>query len=133
MRPFPVQREQYIEHFITMWKILNTDGLPFEDARLLELAVQTYERGFSASGSARQLAAILLSGSRKEGLMKVNVPSLVIHGDRDPLLPLECGIDIAKSIPGAAMKVIQGMGHALPPCIWDDIIDAFVLHAGTYG
>ena len=75
-------------------------------------------------GVARQLVAILASGSRKEALAAVRTPTLVIHGDVDPLVPLACGLDTAASVPGAKLLVIKGMGHALPISMWPQIIDA---------
>lgn len=127
--PFPTQRADYIEHFIQMWRILNGGELPIEEERLLELAERTFERGVSPIASARQLAAIYASGSRKDMLASLSIPTLVIHGENDPLLPLECGRDVAKSIPGSKLKIIPGMGHALPPAVWDEVIDAIAGHA----
>ena len=77
----------------------------------------------------RQLAAILASGSRKEALKSVTVPTLVIHGDADPLLPVEGGIDTAESIPGAELMIVEGMGHSLPVEVAPRIIEAIVRHA----
>jgi pimeloyl-ACP methyl ester carboxylesterase len=57
------------------------------------------------------------------------VPTLVIHGDADPLVPLACGVDTAESIPGARLVVVEGMGHALPISHWRRIVDAIAAHA----
>ncbi len=57
------------------------------------------------------------------------MPTLVLHGDADPLVPLACGIDTAESVPGAKLQVIAGMGHALPISMWPQIIDAIAAHA----
>jgi pimeloyl-ACP methyl ester carboxylesterase len=81
------------------------------------------------AGTSRQLAAVLASGSRKEALKSVRVPTLVIHGDIDPLVPVEGGIDTAEAIPGAQLLIIEGMGHDLPPVIWSRVLDAIVQHA----
>jgi pimeloyl-ACP methyl ester carboxylesterase len=54
---------------------------------------------------------------------------LVIHGDADPLLPVQCGIDTAEAVAGSKLKIIEGMGHALPVPVWRDIIDAVAAHA----
>jgi len=74
-------------------------------------------------GVARQLTAILASGSRREKLAGVAVPTLVIHGRADPLVPLACGVDTAEAVPGARLEVIDGMGHDLPPALWERLID----------
>ena len=75
------------------------------------------------------MAAVIASGSRKHALKDLSVPTLVIHGDADPLVPLECGIDTANSIPGAKLCIIEGMGHALPEALWSQVIDAIAGHA----
>jgi pimeloyl-ACP methyl ester carboxylesterase len=59
----------------------------------------------------------------------VRTPTLVIHGDVDPLVPLACGLDVAASVPGAKLLVVEGMGHALPISMWPQITDAIATHA----
>lgn len=78
---------------------------------------------------ARQLAAIIVSGSRKEMLRSVTVATMILHWDADPLVPVECGIDTANAIPGAKLVIVKGMGHALPKALWPQVIDAIVRHA----
>jgi pimeloyl-ACP methyl ester carboxylesterase len=78
---------------------------------------------------ARQLTAMLGSGSRREALGSVRVPMLVIHGEADPLIPLACGIDTAKSVPGSTLVIVKGMGHALSIPFWPQIIEAIAAHA----
>jgi pimeloyl-ACP methyl ester carboxylesterase len=75
------------------------------------------------------LRAVLASGSRKERLHHVKIPTLVIHGTVDPLVRPEGGKDTAASIPGAKLLMIEGMGHALPIPMWPQIIDAIDKHA----
>ena len=86
-------------------------------------------RGLNPPGVARQLAAIMASGSRREALSAVKAPTLVIHGDADPLVRVEGGKATAAAIPGAKLVVIPGMGHALPVSMWPQIIDAIAKHA----
>jgi pimeloyl-ACP methyl ester carboxylesterase len=83
----------------------------------------------SPAGFARQLAAILASGSRREALRTVTIPTLVIHGDADPLVPVEGGIDTADAIPGVELMIIEGMGHDLSPAVAPQVIEAIVRHA----
>jgi pimeloyl-ACP methyl ester carboxylesterase len=83
----------------------------------------------SPAGTARQLAAILATKSRKEALKSITIPTLVIHGDADPLVPVECGIDTADAIPGAKLMIIEGMGHNLPPLVAPQVIEAIAHHA----
>jgi pimeloyl-ACP methyl ester carboxylesterase len=110
-------------------KVLRGPGFPLDEARDLERAAQTFTRGLYPAGVARQMVAILASGSRKAALAKVRVPTLVIHGDADPLVPVACGIDVADTVPGAQRLIIEGMGHALPITMWPRIVAAIATHA----
>jgi pimeloyl-ACP methyl ester carboxylesterase len=56
-------------------------------------------------------------------LQKLQIPSLIIHGDIDPLVPLECGVATAEAIPDSTLKIFKGMGHTLPVQLWPQIID----------
>ncbi len=84
------------------WKVLRAGSFPLDEARDLDRAGQNFARGLNPAGVARQLAAILASGSRRAALAAVTVPTLVIHGDADPLVPPACGVDTADAIPGRA-------------------------------
>ena len=89
------------------------------------------ERAYRPIGFVRQLAAILADGSRVEALGQVSSPSLVIHGDADPLVPVEAGRETAASIPGASLHEIEKMGHDLPEPLIPEIVDAIVSHIST--
>jgi pimeloyl-ACP methyl ester carboxylesterase len=70
------------------------------------------------------MIAIIASGSRRDALHTLRVPTLVVHGADDPLIPLACGLDTAESIPGAELLIIEGMGHSLPPATWPRLVEA---------
>lgn len=59
----------------------------------------------------------------------MKVPTLVIHGRSDPLVPVEAGLATAAAIPNAKLHIIETMGHALPESLWNEIIDAIAEHA----
>ncbi|MEI2736696.1 MAG: alpha/beta hydrolase [Rhodoblastus sp.] len=65
-------------------------------------------------------------------LANVRTPTLVIHGDVDPLVRVEGGMDTAKSVPGAKLHVVKRMGHALPKELWPEIVGAIVDHAKAH-
>ncbi len=122
-------REGYIEDYVERWRVLNGEKLPYDEEASRELATRIFDRGLNLPGFARQLAAIIADGSRKQALKSVTVPTLVIHGDADPLVPVECGIDTANSVLGSELLIIEGMGHTFPRQVWAQVIDAIVRHA----
>jgi pimeloyl-ACP methyl ester carboxylesterase len=129
--PAPTDREGYLEHSLQVWHVLNGPAFPLDEERARTRAGNNFDRGLSPAGTMRQLAAILGSGSRREALTAVTVPTLVIHGDADPLVPVEGGIDTAETIPGAELLIIEGMGHDLPPAVAPRVIEAIVRHAAS--
>ena len=129
LKPPATTLEDYVASYAQTWKVLRAGSFPEDEALDRERAERLHARGLNPPGVARQLAAILASGSRKAALGAVRVPTLVIHGDADPLVPLACGVDTAESIPGARLVVVEGMGHALPISHWRRIIDAIAAHA----
>ena len=118
----------------TLWRAsrLSRNQRPLTVQLLLRLAsgykVDLDELQGESAGTARQLAGIIASGGRRERLRALRTPTLVIHGDRDPLVPIDCGIDVARSVPAARMVTIEGMGHALPRRTWQPIVDAIAEH-----
>jgi pimeloyl-ACP methyl ester carboxylesterase len=128
LTPLPKDRERNIERAVEVARIIGSPGFPFNEDRIRARAARSYDRAFYPKGLARQLAAILASGSRRKALAAVRAPTLVIHGDSDPLVPVESGIDTAGAVPGAELLVIEGMGHDLPPEIWPRFVDATTGH-----
>jgi pimeloyl-ACP methyl ester carboxylesterase len=124
MRQAPREREAYIERFVRVFRAIGSPGYPLEEERMRELAAATYERGHEAVGTGRQLAAIMASGNRTARLRSLDVPTTVIHGRADPLVPFRGGRATARAIPGARLIAIDGMGHDLPQAIWPRLIDA---------
>ena len=127
--PLPTERIDYIESCVHVWRVLSGPKFPVDETRVRKWAEQSHDRGLNPAGFARQHAAIIVSGSRKEMLRSVTVPTMVLHGDADPLVPVECGIDTANAIPGAKLVIVKGMGHALPKALWPRVINAIVRHA----
>ena len=122
--PPPTTREESIERAVVVFRTIGSPGFPFDEAEVRELGARSFDRGHNPAGQARQLVAILASGSRSEALRALRVPTLVIHGKDDPLVPFEGGQDTAASIPGAQLLAIEGMGHDMPRPLWPRLIDA---------
>ena len=129
MRPTPRSKEEFLARFTQTWKLLRVGKFPLDEARDLMRAERIFARGLHYEGSARQLRAILASGSRKKRLHAVTAPTLVIHGTVDPLVHPFGGKDTAASIPGAKLMMVNGMGHALPVEMWPEVIEAIASHA----
>ena len=88
-----------------------------------------FDRCWDPKGRARQAASVASSPSREDGLRALRVPSLVVHGDADRLVPLTSGQATAKAIPGASFEVIEGMGHDYPPELWPRLVELVTSHA----
>jgi pimeloyl-ACP methyl ester carboxylesterase len=116
-------REENIERAVKVFRVIGSPGFPFDEAMVRDIAGRSYDRGFHPEGVARQLVGILASGNRKERLAAVRVPTLVIHGNADPLVPFAGGVDTAEAIPGAKLVEIDGMGHDMPREVWPRMVD----------
>ena len=130
MRRAPQDREGYIESFMRTFKLIGSPGFPFDEERGRELAAATYDRGHQSAGTGRQLAAILASGDRTQQLRSLKVPTTVVHGQADPLVPFRGGRATAAAIPDARLIAIPGMGHDLPREVWPQLVDAVAETAG---
>jgi pimeloyl-ACP methyl ester carboxylesterase len=106
--------DDYVKQGLMIWKILHADVYPFEEYKVRQLLTLSWQRGLNAAGISRQLAAILASPDRTADLAKMQIPTLVIHGEIDPLLPLACGLATAKAISNARLVTYSGMGHTIP-------------------
>jgi pimeloyl-ACP methyl ester carboxylesterase len=127
-RPVSMAETVMVEHGVKIGRTIGSPGYPADEARLRANATRDFRRSYYPSGMPRQLAAIIADGDRRARLARVSAPTLVIHGEDDPLVPLECGIDTAKHIPGATLKTIPGMGHDLPLELVEEIAEAVSSH-----
>jgi pimeloyl-ACP methyl ester carboxylesterase len=128
LRPAPADREGYAEHSAKLWRILGSPGFPFDEEQVRARARRAFDRGLYPKGISRQLTAILAHGSRRERLRDVVAPTLVIHGEDDPLIPVAGGHDTARCIAGARLVTVPGMGHDLPRPVWPLVIDEISRH-----
>jgi pimeloyl-ACP methyl ester carboxylesterase len=126
LAPFPPDRAGFIRRSLEVGRTLHGAGFPFEEDRLGRLAARSFDRAYRPAGVRRQLIAIWLSGDRTAALAKLWLPTLVIHGDADPLIPVDGGRATARAIPGARLEIIPGMGHELPRPVWPRVIDDVV-------
>jgi pimeloyl-ACP methyl ester carboxylesterase len=119
----PREREAAIERVVKTFKTIGSPGYPFEEERVRRIAGRSFDRGHSEAGIARQLHAITASGDRTPALRKLDLPALVIHGKNDVLVNPSGGRATAKAIPGARLKLVEGMGHDLPRALWPTFVE----------
>jgi pimeloyl-ACP methyl ester carboxylesterase len=129
--PRPTDPEAAIEFGVGVWRALHGPGFAFDEARVRSRVIESARRSTNLLGQPRQLLAIVADGDRREGLRRLHVPALVLHGSADPLVPLTGGKDTAENIPGAKLVTIDGMGHELCEGAWPRLIDeiAYFVHA----
>ena len=127
--PVPPERDAHIENQVRVGKFVYGSGFPFNEERQRTFAARSFDRCFYPPGVERQMLAIMVHGNMKEKISAIKVPTLVIHGREDPLYPVECGIEIAETIQGSELIIIEGMGHSLPPEVFNLISDAIKRNA----
>jgi pimeloyl-ACP methyl ester carboxylesterase len=128
LSPPPEDREGLIEYGVMTSRLIGSPDY-FDEARARIVRTRAVDRSVHAAGVLRQLGAIIAAPSRRESLGRLRIPALVIHGDADPLVPIENGRRTAAAIPGSRLVVLPGMGHELPPQLWPQIIDAIAENA----
>jgi len=127
--PPPLTVPDYIETNVRVAELLRGYADAGEAADARARATRAAARGLNPAGGARQLAAVIAGGSRKEALAGVKAPTLVIHGVDDPLVPVEGGKATAAAIPGAKLILLERMGHTVPRALRPTIVDAIAAHA----
>lgn len=132
-RPKSRDEAALIEHGMNLWQAIGSPGYPRDKDVLREEITAMVRRSTYQEGMPRQLSAIIADGCRRERCSSITAPTLVIHGDADPLVPLAGGEDTAAHIPDATLKVFAGMGHDLPPELIDPMADAIAEHATSAG
>lgn len=118
-----------VEHGINISRNIGSPGFPPDPERQRERVLAGVRRSVYPPGLPRQLAAIIADGDRRARLSRITTPTLVLHGEDDPLVKLEAGKDTAKHIPGAKLVTIPGWGHDLPIELVDRLASEIALHA----
>ncbi|WP_068086656.1 alpha/beta fold hydrolase [Novosphingobium rosa] len=114
----------FLAHRLAFARRIAAPAPPFDEAEHHALALAELRRGWQASATARQMAAIAMDGDRRPRLATITAPALVIHGSADPLFPPPHGQDTASAIPDARFLIVAGMGHDLPAPFHPAVIEA---------
>lgn len=133
-RPASSLEDALVEHQVRVFTALGSPGFPPEPQALRKRCRRAVRRAReggpgAAAGYVRQLTAVAASADRSPLLPGLRMPTLVIHGQDDPLLPPACGEQLARLIPGARLDRIPGLGHDLPPALWPRFADAIAANA----
>jgi proline iminopeptidase len=123
--------EQAVAHLGHVFEVIGSPGFRQDPLAKRALFERAARRGINPPGTARQLAAIMASGDRRAMLRTITAPTLVIHGADDPLVRVAGGIDTARNIRGARLKIVPGMGHDFPPQLLRGIAVLIAEHCRT--
>jgi pimeloyl-ACP methyl ester carboxylesterase len=129
LSPRPPDKAASVEQSVTMARAISSPAFGFDEELTRARMSADYDRGNHPDGAGRQIAAILMSGDRTHALRGLGMPALVIHGDADPMIDISGGRATAAAIPGARLWVIPGLGHDIPPALFDEIADAVAVLA----
>lgn len=128
LRRPPRNRKAAVAQMLTLFRMVGSRGELRDLDEVRARVERSYDRAHDPKGASRQLAAILASGSRRQRLAEVRVPTTVIHGTVDRLVRPSGGQATAAAIPDAELIMIENMGHDLPRPLWPRFCDAI---AGT--
>ncbi|WP_324261523.1 alpha/beta fold hydrolase [Altererythrobacter sp. H2] len=128
-RPASMDEAVLVEHGMLLARTIGSPGYPAPEERLRANVTASVRRSVYPEGPTRHLAAILADGDRRAMLAGITAPTLVLHGEADPLVPVEGGRDTAASIPGARIRTIPGWGHDLPLDLVDELASEIAKHA----
>jgi pimeloyl-ACP methyl ester carboxylesterase len=127
MRPRATTVGEAQESAVESARVIGSPGLVDEE-RVRLLARTAFERASDPDGYKRQLDSIYAARDRSERVREISAPTLVIHGELDPLIPVSAGRATAAAIDGAELVVIEGMGHDMPPPLWPRLADLIATH-----
>jgi pimeloyl-ACP methyl ester carboxylesterase len=122
--PPATNRDEAVQRALAVYRVIGSPGYPLDEQWLAGIAGEAYDRAYDPLGVARQLLAIHASGDRTPALRRLDVPTLVVHGEADQLVQVEGGRATAAAVPGAELMVVPGMGHNFPRELWPQLVDA---------
>ena len=127
-RPASSAPQDVVDHYIKLYTVIGSPDFVVHEAELRARILAGVTRSYRPVGTMRQMLAIMADTNRANELRRIQCPTLVVHGKADPLVPLACGQDTARRIPGARFEAIAGMGHDLPPGVVQEILRVLLPH-----
>lgn len=128
-RPVSMDEDVLVEHGLMVSNAIGSPGFKRDPDEQREWVRANVRRSTYPEGLTRQLAAIIDDGNRTARLASVTAPTLVLHGEDDPLVKVEGGHATAAAIPGAKIKTFPGWGHDLPAEMIEPIANSIAEHA----
>jgi len=129
----PTNAKEAADAGVQATKLIGSPGFAFDEERVRRDAVAAYDRSFHPAGVARQAVAVLTQPDRTEALGALHCPTLVIHGEADPLVDISGGRATAEAVPGAELWTVPGMGHDLPRELFAEVADRITALAARAG
>jgi pimeloyl-ACP methyl ester carboxylesterase len=128
--PHPLEDEEgFVAHNMTLARAIGSPDYPVDETTQRDQVRAELKRAYNPAGFGRQIAAMVATGDLRARLKTITAPTLVIHGANDPLIHPAGGRDTAANIEGAELKIIEGMGHDLPPELYEDMASAIAENA----
>lgn len=124
------EMDSLLAHYRSLYALIGSPAYPPEPAAFEARLRASLTRAYRPQGTARQMMAILAAPDRSPALPRIALPTLVIHGAADPLVPPAAGQDLARKIPGAQLDMVDGMGHDLPAPLWPRFASGVAAVAG---
>jgi pimeloyl-ACP methyl ester carboxylesterase len=129
-RPPSQTIEGIVEHYVRLYALIGSPAYPAPAAYLRDRFTTSVKRSYRPAGTARQMVAIAADGDRSPVLGSIRMPTRIIHGQADPLVPIAAGHDLKAKITAAQIDVIDGMGHDLPAPLYPRFVDGIAAAAG---
>jgi pimeloyl-ACP methyl ester carboxylesterase len=124
LSPLPTDRQSFVEWNLLMYTHTGAKSPAPDVDWIRRRAERTWDQGWTAAGFLRHLLAVISATNRKPLLASVKVPTWIVHGEADPVFPVETAHQLQKAIPGSRLTIVPGMGHDLPPDFWPAVFEA---------
>lgn len=125
-RPRSLLEDDVVARSVQLFRKIGSPAYPAAASDLDARIRAGVRRSYRPAGMMRQLLAVAADGDRSEMLNQIKAPTVVVHGQADPLVPVAAAHDLASKIAGARLELIEGMGHDLPPALLPRFADAIV-------
>ncbi|TSD40351.1 alpha/beta fold hydrolase [Rhodococcus sp. KBS0724] len=124
-------RTEVIEASVAASRLYSGGGYQFDEDAARRRATANYDRSYYPAGRRRHMLAVRTACDRTEALSKLSMPTVVIHGDSDPLIAFSGGEATVAAIPGSRFVPVQGLGHEIPVPARPTILAEFAANAAV--